>query len=349
MLDRKITRGGEIASPGKNVSVEFFRVFFMVLLCLQHFGYNVKTVEHGYYCVEFFFVLSGMLLYRSFLKPSSEGAIRYTLGKIRRFFKKYAIVMCCVLAVGIGYDYLAGKILSWGDYSFDKLLTVFTDLAFIQNVGPWKGGINLPTWYLSVLIFGGGFLYNLLKVNRDWAVKVIFPLLFVGVYTRIFGHADRHDIEVWSVSGEWFYMPLWRGMADMAAGVLLCHFLRNQEERLRTDANYARLFDVLSVAALLLMTVLVFRADAPDQYAVLCSAGILSGCFAPAGIFRRWIKSRVWVFLGGLTFEMLLVHNVISLCLHQANPYLHLPNGMLLTLYFALVFAASYLLKKICE
>ena len=97
------------------------------------------------------------------------------------------------------------------------------------------------------------------------------------------------------------------------------------------------------------MTVLVFRADAPDQYAVLCSAGILSGCFAPAGIFRRWIKGRVWVFLGGLTFEMLLVHNVISLCLHQANPYLHLPDGMLLTLYFALVFAASYLLKKICD
>lgn len=53
----------------RNYSVEFFRFFFMLFICLTHFpGKNVIHLHHAYLAVDFFFILSGLFIYKSSCK-----------------------------------------------------------------------------------------------------------------------------------------------------------------------------------------------------------------------------------------------------------------------------------------
>lgn len=52
----------------KNPIIEFYRFLFMCVICLWHFRGIVPTFHSGYLPVEFFFILSGYLLYNTVIK-----------------------------------------------------------------------------------------------------------------------------------------------------------------------------------------------------------------------------------------------------------------------------------------
>ena len=80
----------------KNYPVEFFRFFFMLFICLTHFpGKAVIHLEHAYLATDWFFMLSGLFIYKSACKANPLPTFDYSLKKIKRFYPK--LVIGCIL------------------------------------------------------------------------------------------------------------------------------------------------------------------------------------------------------------------------------------------------------------
>ena len=79
----------------KSNSIEFFRILFILVLCIHHLNIS-NVIQHGYIVVEFFGILSGFLLAKS-ANSSELSAYEYTM----RRFKRFAPIYIWALAVQI--------------------------------------------------------------------------------------------------------------------------------------------------------------------------------------------------------------------------------------------------------
>lgn len=200
----------------KNNIIEFYRILFTFVICIYHVGfgnkYNIFT--HGYACVEFFCILSGYLLFKTFERKGNElGSIDYLIGRVKRLYPEYifAAVIAIVFFGIINPDF--------------NLVKVVTELFMVQSVGLFSGGYNTPTWYISAMLAVSVIIYGLLSVNRKLFVKVIAPLIVLFGYVYLFGTAG--GLENWSVVQ---FMPLTilRVFCGMSLGVIVAVIAENK-------------------------------------------------------------------------------------------------------------------------
>jgi len=127
-----------MSNKGKLGSIEALRFVFMIMICFWHcYGTN-GFLNHGYIAVEWFFILSGMLLYHSYLNRN-EGTLTYTLRKYARFAPEYLTVLVyCYLRHGI-LPVIAGN----RPLDIDFLLKAIPEALMLQDSGFYTGGGKL--------------------------------------------------------------------------------------------------------------------------------------------------------------------------------------------------------------
>ena len=152
-------------------SIDFFRFVFMLQICLWHMNRCFNLMHNGYVAVEFFFILSGVFIYKSSVSRKSKGVLDYTISKVKRYYPPFLIMLVPTL------------LLTWDGDAFVRTLN---DILFISNTGIYGKGVNDTLWYLSVLVVGGGLIYSMLKHFKDIAISFILPLLVILIYTYIF-------------------------------------------------------------------------------------------------------------------------------------------------------------------
>lgn len=309
------------------VSVDFFRFFFMLQICLWHLDSCVGVMSHGYLAVEFFFILSGYLLYKSSIKDNAKGVFDYTWDKIKRFYPEVLLVT------------FPAWVVCW--VILDKSpWTLFNSVFFLQNTGLYGGGVNPSLWYLSVLLLGGGIIYAILNNNRHLAVTIVLPLLVLLVYTYLL-KANDGSLEMWGTQ-ICFYVPLWRGIAGLSLGCLLARFHELKKEYLR-----GKLWDLLFLMSFIGCIAVVFLDNNYDRYALFFYCVIILSCFAQGTLVNKLLNSSNWNYLGELSFEMLLVHMPIALFLMKLDSMYSPSKWLVLTLYLLLVFCSSIFLRFI--
>lgn len=135
----------------RNLTVDLYRLIFMVLICLWHYNPG-HFISSGYLGVEFFFLLSGYLMYSAIKKKTP--VMDYLKKRYSQLLGKYLLVLIlmhiikgCIAAYG-------------GTFSFiDALTSLLPECLLLQNIGVFHStGYLFPTWYLSVLIYGGTFI-----------------------------------------------------------------------------------------------------------------------------------------------------------------------------------------------
>lgn len=151
--------------------IDVCKLLLTIEVALMHFEtafFNKpkRIFEGGYLAVDFFFVLSGFLLYRSYESGKYRNALAFTASRLKVFTPYAAIIFvsdfilrCCQqmeqlkTSVNGTFDFIAQRIL----YSFNELL-------FLQMFLPSQR-INFPMWYMSVLIIVGLGYYMYLETR----------------------------------------------------------------------------------------------------------------------------------------------------------------------------------------
>ena len=137
----------------KKNSIEAFRFLFMLMVCVWHYK-SVACIAHGYMAVEFFFILSGLLMYFSVSKPNALGVFDYTLRKMKRFAPDCLFLMAFVYLRHMIVPALLGR----RSFDFSWTLQALPESLFLQNTGIYLGGGEFPNvvYECSLVWWGTG-------------------------------------------------------------------------------------------------------------------------------------------------------------------------------------------------
>ena len=322
--------------PKRNTSVDFFRFFFIIMICLWHFSDKVKILYHGYLGVEFFFMLSGMFLYRTYCYHPEINALNYTTRRFVRFFPKYII---CLIPIFVLVNYQWLKEVSLTSVT-DIILRFISEGLMLQSNGLFPSGSNYPMWFLSVLLLGGGIIYSILRTERRRAIGFIFPLLIVFSYMYIFSD-HKSCIERWGHPNG-FYIPFVRGMADICMGVMLMTVISNKkallEKKIKT-VNFA------SIISLIFLVIISTIEPSHDQYCLIFIPSILIGCFIESSFFNRIFNHHIWNKLGNISYEMFLIHAlIVKVYAHTIMPFIS-SVWLIVIVYLAIVILTALLIN----
>lgn len=322
-------------SANKNNSIEFFRILFMVVLVSWHSRSGLFA--HGYLVVEFFFILSGYFIYQSF-KRKQKNPLNYVGDRIKRTYLEYSIACLFSFVIIFFGALIKGKDVSiW--HSFFKLIS---ELLLLQNVGIFDGGYNYPLWYFSVLIWGGGGLYALLKYNKPLAVNIVLPMFILFTYTYIFG--KQKSIESWSKGV--FYMPMLRGLADMSIGIMTAKL----SSHILLSGVKLKLFNVAALFSFLFTIVIMTIPETEDKYCLVFIPIFLLDSINPKGLIHKTFNHKIFSALGGITFEMYLLHTPLLMVCSHVFPKLLSGNRMLFLLgYLVMIMLMSLTFKLVCK
>ena len=98
-----------LTTTSKNKAIEFFRFAFITVIVLWHFSNICQVFQHGGLAVDFFFVLAGALLYRSYFCHPGRDAVQYTFRRIKRICIEWVLILLFLsLSLKTGIIYLSG-------------------------------------------------------------------------------------------------------------------------------------------------------------------------------------------------------------------------------------------------
>lgn len=327
----------------KKNSIEAFRFIFMLMICIWHYK-STEYMAHGYMAVEFFFILSGLLMYFSVSKPNALGVFDYTLRKMKRFAPDCLFLMAFVYLRHMIVPALLGR----RSFDFSWTLQALPESLFLQNTGVYLGGANFPMWYMSVLLYGGALVYALLKYNKRLALSVIFPITILLGYTFIFSMNKRGRIDSFDLYG-CMYVPMLRGICDMCLGVVLGYVLDKRQSLIRQIRPWV--IDLLGLFALVLFLVFAFMQskDCYDRYLLIVVPVVLLACWQKNSLFNRAFKSSVWASLGSISFQMLVYHGYIVIPFYLSLKevlVVNLPIWLDVFLFSVVCILTCWILKK---
>ena len=294
----------------RNYTIDFFRIIFMLIICITHMqgALQVYYMKNGWLGVEFFFILSGYYLYKSYQKNKEKSSIEYTKDRVKKMYPHYIfsfIVIFIISAIRAKYRNEL-DIVQMG-------FSGFSEIFMMQKIGVFENGINYPLWYLSVLLFSGLIIFELLKQNKNLFLNVITPLTLVFYFS--FLSSNDLNIETWkAVNG--IYIPLLRGFVNMGIGCMLANFIDIYKENLdRLYSNKKYLCYMLEIVNYIILFYIICFDTNYNNYAILsCSLLILfaqqNESICTKLFNRKWLK--IWP---DITYAMFLNHAAIIIVL----------------------------------
>lgn len=312
-------------------SIEAFRFLFMLVIILWHFS-RFNPFTYGYIVVDFFFILSGFFLYKSFIK-NKQPFYLYTMSKLKRFAPGYLIMFFVIFGVK--------SFLVYDGNAFSVFCSAIPELLMIQGIG-FNTVINTPTWYISVLLIAGAIIYLFLSCNGF--IQVILPFFVVCLYSYLFYRSP--SIETFERIG-FLYLPLARGFAGIGLGVIISRICSKHNDIL--EQRY-KLMNILTVLAIFVVSVGLFGSKCLDKYVILAFCVLLFSFNVSKSIANVFFSNTLWSKLGGITYEMLLTHafiiNVVAKLIREWE-LSAFASFVAASIYVSFVLLASFLLKKI--
>lgn len=291
-------------------SIEAFRFIFMLIICIWHYQ-STEALAHGYMAVEFFFILSGVLMFFSSNKEYALGTLDYTMKKVKRFAPDCLLLIAYVNLRHMILPVLLGR----KELDVSWLLQALPESLFLQNTGIYTGGVNFPMWYVSVLLFGGAFVYALLRFNKRLALSIILPMIVLVGYTYIFSMDKRGRVDGFDLHGG-IYTPMLRGVCGISLGVVLGYIFVLKKQYIQCVKSWV--IDALGMISLCLFLIFAIfpTSQSYDRYLLIVVPFLLLACFMESSLFNKLFSSSCFSILGGYSWQMLVYHGRIIIPLY---------------------------------
>lgn len=320
-----------------------------IAVLFHHFGEKMEAIfpplavvapirGHGNLGVDLFFILSGFIMtyvYSQHLRNFSvEDYRKFIVKRFARLYPNHLTAL--LLLLGIWTVARAAGITMQGNYSFrDFFMQAFLLNGFLPNRA-W----NYPNWSVSIewfaylAIFPASIPISRLHLVRrfPFIVGISLTILYVFTYLHVPAwSAKTYQIILQFLAGVFIFMA-WEGrkqsaqlrlpVADIVAATVIVVFA----------SSYFALLDYFQVTYIL----------------ICCCPLLIYGLANQTGILSRWLGTRVWVYLGTISYALYITHAVVEKVLKVAAPVekcagLPLPARMvivLLHLVIPIVFAA---------
>lgn len=322
----------------RNVEIEMYRGLMSILIAILHFSedYTGTTgiFPGAYLGVEFYFIISGYFLMSNFLKYNkedftpAENALVYIKNRIRKLYPAYlcAIIIMTVIIWGVNGFGLRNLVDSIWNYKWQYVFAHFLGVEIKANMR--------SIWFMSSLLIVSYIIYFFLCYKKDLFLglsPVVAILLFVYMSETV-GHLCVFSIYIGVFNGGFI-----RAFAEMSLGVYLKFVL----EQIKGGTKK---FLLLRIACwgIIFYIVRYKGLDSSDFVALL--AMVILICLAVKYPIKM-VGSKVWTYLGKISYPIFLFHLPISMILTSFFPGRN--YYVMLIVFIILVILGSGLYERI--
>lgn len=258
---------------------------------------------HGYLAVDFFFILSGFLLTKSFMDSGDAKWTRGSYGQFlwRRFSRLYPLYAmitlfgAAMIMFGFGSPNLANNLGS----------TLVSNLAVVQAWGV-SPSINGPVWSVSVdfiayLLFPA-FIIIIQSFSRLRSTLIIMLLcVAVLIALQIITHdtPKRGPLDIVNFRSP---LPILRGLAEFCLGIST-YFLLNRSALLSKIASHKM------TGFMLLISIIGLLLVPQSDFAIVALLPFFIAHLAvSANGVSTLLKSSFMIWLGEISYSVYLLH-----------------------------------------
>lgn len=290
----------------KNNSIWLWRIIFTYAIAIYHLNNSYMIITGWYIWVEFFFIVSGVLLAHHVDTHTDTTPWKYTIQRAIGLFP------ICLLngMLRLGYDvHMSGATL--GGF-FYQLFEALPDIFLVYLFGGSES-LNPVVWYINALLAGGCVIIYLLIYHKRCYLNIIAPfsvLLIYGWCVKYSGCVEGFaawNSEYWGISN---YLFLLRGFAGLSLGVLVAEGGNKRLAAARSNRNV--LYKCLEILGYILVAVMSFwygRARTDIIYVFLLAICV---CMSFTNkVSEQVVNNPVIQFLNKLSVYIYLCHNVI--------------------------------------
>lgn len=205
----------------RNNRIDFWRIIFTYMIVVFHFDTTFPYIQKlgltpGWYiAVEFFFIVSGYLLYQKAAgTETTRSPWKYTLHRYRQIYPKYLLSLLLLFFVIVYVRKLSLR------EAAELLLDSYWELLGLQGIGLNRGWnyLNPVGWYISVLFIAGFILWYFLKKHREVFLHLIAPVFVMIAFSNLYRISGTKNAAV-DIEGFYVNYALMKGMANMCLGV----------------------------------------------------------------------------------------------------------------------------------
>lgn len=327
----------------RNHWLDFLKLAFITIIAFWHTGWWTY-LRYGFLPVEFFFFVSGYFVYSSYLKKKSFN--KFVTDKTKRLFPTYLVILSFYAVYSLIFPKFYSNSLyeHWG-------LSLAREALLLQSVGLTKlfnvSFINTmrDAWYVSVYFYGAIMLYGLLMYAPKRLTTYTLSTIVIGVYGFYFLTWDG-TMEIWTYKSI-FYMPLWRGLADMSVGILL-GMVKKKEYVNKWSNTHKVCFNTLGVIAILGAFLSFFSPIDIEWLGIICFVYILANAVFSNGIGSYFNKTKYVKYIPDISLEILLLHRIFIRISVKVADCLGVVQIEVLRymIYVTMVLAVSYIFNK---
>ena len=263
-----------------------------------------------YIAVDFFFIVSGFLLFKKAEKSKGTlSAVGYTIERIKKIYPPYILAFIVTFIVIMAVSNTALEY-----WKADGIINALLEASLLQGVFICKGPfVNYTAWYISVLIIAGFFIYLVLSKNKKLFLYALAPINILLGFLYLYKFYGSLDVTIATEGWALLTPAMIRGLAGMSLGVYAAILSKKLQEFLNDKKAFVRvLFKALGIGLLTFVPIASLRYGETSYdflYLILIFAGVAIA-FVP---FKKEPKpgfKKFIVYSSSLTLNMYLIHNV---------------------------------------
>lgn len=320
------------ARPGtaRYVTLDGMRGLAAIAVALFHF--DIYLMPHGYVAVDFFFVLSGFVLYRSYLPRFHEGLGigRFMLQRIARLYPLFLLGLMLGVALAL-QQWLAG------DHKAPAMSRLLTSMLFNGMMLPSPKTLplypfNVPSWSLFFEVVANLALMVVIFRLRRSALLAICAVSAIGMVPVIIDNGSGNIGALWGEHG----IALMRTAFSFTFGVVIAML---PEGHMR-PTSWLGVVCIAAIGVLLALPV-------PRDWIALYDLSIIL-FFSPVLVYlgSRIEPTRLAVptaaFIGEVSYALYAVHWSFIEPMRAAVRHLGLPPIPAAALFLAIMIAAAW-------
>ena len=302
-------------SKKENNSISFWRIVFTLLIVMLHCGYT----QGGYIGVEFFFLVSGFLLGKSYYGNEQTSIKQYAKKRIIRLYPMYLIaivIFVSLLSILEFYSQgFSGRLFFVS--IIEKIAANWKSIFMLQLFGPGAITINAPAWYVVALFWVSLVYYILMKIipKKGLNIFVAITSAAVLIYCFIFvGHLD-----LWEEKTIFISQGIFRAYAEIGLGILLYNLKEVIEKKIQIKAKLAFVVEIIGFAVVLVVTIFTNHTRL-DYFLLLIMAVCVFLSFSEHK--GTLFKNKVIKTISGYTYGVYMNHSIfVFLLMTFAIPF----------------------------
>lgn len=285
----------------RNPEIEFLRFAAAIAVCAFHYG----VLKGGFLAVDFFFILSGVLLTKSLVyseNKDNNNIFNYQLRQIKGFYPELilAYAWSCLFALCVYGLNLTTTISLSINTIYDLLLLRMTGLF------PTSLGCLTTSWFLSSLILSGSLAYFIISKIKNPFLLLFCACILLSYIIHKTGRLSTFDWITFTYSGNL------RAVGELLIGSAVYHTAAHLKGNSTSfTVNLLRkIIKLLSLVGICLL--FIFYSKNAEPYVLVFTALYLTMVFSDAPRQQsHHLFTKTCRILGRLSVSLFLTHDAV--------------------------------------